>query len=283
MHLGRSVSVATGTPKVALLGVPYDASSSYQRGSAGAPVVIREALWSEAANTWTETGLDLRESGLDDDGDLWFSDREPGERGPGADRGGGALGRSTPAGARCLLGGDHSITYPVLPRPPAALSSARDPAPRRAPRPVRRVRGRPLLPRLSVRPNPGGRTGRSPGAGRHPDHDRPPAGAGPDGWGGGDRDDGAGVRERRSASTRRSTSRFDLDVLEPGLVPGVSHREPGGLSVRQASPSSSRSRRRSSVPTSWSSTRPTTRAALTAAVAAKLVKEIAAHMLTETR
>ena len=42
--------------KVALLGVPYDASSSYQRGSAGAPVVIREALWSESANTWTENG-----------------------------------------------------------------------------------------------------------------------------------------------------------------------------------------------------------------------------------
>jgi arginase family enzyme len=27
---------------------------------------------------------------------------------------------------------------------------------------------------------------------------------------------------------------FDLDVLEPGLVPGISHREPGGLTVRQA-------------------------------------------------
>ncbi len=27
---------------------------------------------------------------------------------------------------------------------------------------------------------------------------------------------------------------FDLDALEPGLVPGISHREPGGLTVRQA-------------------------------------------------
>jgi hypothetical protein len=27
---------------------------------------------------------------------------------------------------------------------------------------------------------------------------------------------------------------FDLDVLEPGLVPGISHREAGGLTVRQA-------------------------------------------------
>jgi len=27
---------------------------------------------------------------------------------------------------------------------------------------------------------------------------------------------------------------FDLDALDPAFAPGVSHREPGGLSVRQA-------------------------------------------------
>ncbi len=27
---------------------------------------------------------------------------------------------------------------------------------------------------------------------------------------------------------------FDLDALEPGLIPGISHREPGGFTVRQA-------------------------------------------------
>mmetsp|Transcript_20065 Transcript_20065/g.33577 ORF Transcript_20065/g.33577 Transcript_20065/m.33577 type:complete len:128 (-) Transcript_20065:481-864(-) len=27
---------------------------------------------------------------------------------------------------------------------------------------------------------------------------------------------------------------FDMDVLEPGMAPGVAHREPGGLTVRQA-------------------------------------------------
>ena len=99
--------------KVALLGVPYDASSSYQRGSAGAPVVIREALWSEAANTWTETGLDLRESGLDDDGDLWFSDREPGSEARARIE--QAVHSVLDSGRRpLLLGGDHSITYPVI-------------------------------------------------------------------------------------------------------------------------------------------------------------------------
>jgi len=99
--------------RVALLGVPYDASSSYQRGSAGAPVVIREALWSEAANTWTEAGLDLRESGLDDDGDLWFSDREPGSEARARIE--QAVHSVLDSGRRpLLLGGDHSITYPVI-------------------------------------------------------------------------------------------------------------------------------------------------------------------------
>ena len=104
------------------------------------PVVIREALWSEAANTWTETGLDLRESGLDDDGDLWFSDREPGSEARARIE--QAVHSVLDSGRRpLLLGGDHSITYPAIRGLQAALSSARDPAPRRAPRPVPRVPG----------------------------------------------------------------------------------------------------------------------------------------------
>ena len=26
---------------------------------------------------------------------------------------------------------------------------------------------------------------------------------------------------------------FDMDVLDPGFAPGISHREPGGMSVRE--------------------------------------------------
>src|SRR5918996_5889739 len=99
--------------KVALLGIPYDASSSYQRGAAAAPVLIREALWSEAGNTWSETGIDLRESGLDDEGDLWFNDREPGTE--ARSRIEQAVASILDSGRRpLLLGGDHSITYPAL-------------------------------------------------------------------------------------------------------------------------------------------------------------------------
>lgn len=42
-----------------LIGLPYDASSSFLRGAAEAPPLIREALWSPAGNAWTETGMDL--------------------------------------------------------------------------------------------------------------------------------------------------------------------------------------------------------------------------------
>jgi arginase len=44
---------------IRLLGIPYDASSSFMRGSAEAPAAIREAMHSPSANLWTETGLDL--------------------------------------------------------------------------------------------------------------------------------------------------------------------------------------------------------------------------------
>ena len=95
-----------------LIGVPWDGSSSFMRGAAGAPPRIREALWSASSNSWTETGVDLSAPGaLDDAGDLELSDdaaeaRAAIESGVASllDRG------ATPI----VLGGDHSITYPVL-------------------------------------------------------------------------------------------------------------------------------------------------------------------------
>ena len=51
-----------GTP--VLLGVPFDAQSSYLRGPAGAPPLIREAFHCEAWNKWAETGVDLGVSGV---------------------------------------------------------------------------------------------------------------------------------------------------------------------------------------------------------------------------
>lgn len=58
-----------------LIGLPYDESSSFLRGSAAAPPVIRVALRSAAGNSTTELGVDLSAAeGLGDAGDLELSD-----------------------------------------------------------------------------------------------------------------------------------------------------------------------------------------------------------------
>ncbi|WP_363320970.1 arginase family protein [Desulfobacula sp.] len=42
-----------------ILGAPFDSNSSFMGGSALAPVKIREALFSESSNMWTENAVDL--------------------------------------------------------------------------------------------------------------------------------------------------------------------------------------------------------------------------------
>jgi arginase family enzyme len=65
-----------GTPVI--LGVPFDANSSWLRGAAGAPPIIRVAFDSDSSNSWTETGVDLSAEGTYcDAGDLEFSSQEP--------------------------------------------------------------------------------------------------------------------------------------------------------------------------------------------------------------
>ena len=54
-----------------LIGLPYDASSSYLQGAAEAPALIREALRSPSWNTWCEQARDVTGAGgLSDGGDL---------------------------------------------------------------------------------------------------------------------------------------------------------------------------------------------------------------------
>ncbi|MGH7581012.1 MAG: agmatinase [Gemmatimonadales bacterium] len=267
--------------KVALLGIPYDAGSSYQRGPAGAPVVIREALWTEAGNTWSEMGIDVKDGALDDEGDLWFNDREPGAEARARIE--DAVGSILDSARRpLLLGGDHSITYPALrgmrPRHPKLgilhldahpdLYHEFQGDPYSHACPFARIMEERLADRLvqvGIRTMTG--------------HQREQA-------------ERFGVEVIAMRSWRDGTPlRFDmpvylsldLDVLEPGLAPGVSHREPGGLTVRQV------------VDIIHAVDAPLAGAdvvelnplndpsGLSAAVAAKLVKEIAARMLTETR
>ncbi|RPI77980.1 MAG: agmatinase, partial [Desulfobacteraceae bacterium] len=97
-------------PLIALIGICYDQGSSFLRGTAGAPPLIRAALDSESSNRWTENGLNLtRESILEIEDLTPRSETE-------------MLGQVEPAITALLqrrlrpiaLGGDHSVTYPIL-------------------------------------------------------------------------------------------------------------------------------------------------------------------------
>jgi arginase family enzyme len=100
------------TSRTTLIGVGWDRSSSFQRGAAGAPDVIRAALWSPSSNTWNERGDDLSQPQmLGDAGNLSLPD-DPAAAREAITHGVAAL---IAEGHRPLaLGGDHSITYPVL-------------------------------------------------------------------------------------------------------------------------------------------------------------------------
>lgn len=96
-----------GTP--VLLGLGYDASASFLRGAALAPPAIRKSLYSAASNGWSESGLDVLDQ-LNDDGDLDL---------PATSAARGMIERAVDEivarGDRpLLLGGDHSVTYGIV-------------------------------------------------------------------------------------------------------------------------------------------------------------------------
>ncbi len=99
----------TGVPT--LIGLPYDASSSFMRGAALAPAKIREALRSPSANSWTESLLNIDDPHvLTDAGDLELTSPEQSRDAITA-----AIHQLLAKRQRPLaLGGDHSVTYPVL-------------------------------------------------------------------------------------------------------------------------------------------------------------------------
>src|SRR5688572_9259045 len=221
--------MATATPT--LIGLPYDASSSYQRGPADAPPVIREALWSPSANTWTELGVDIGvEGAITDAGDLDLDGCSPADARRSIERG---ISRLLAIGARPVsLGGDHSVTYPVLravrPHAPSLTIVHVDAHPDLYDEfdgdryshacPFARIMEEGLADRLvqvGIRTMSG--------------HQRAQA-----------RRFGVEVIEMRAFRddlriplTTPLYLSIDIDALDPAFAPGVSHREPGGLSVRQ--------------------------------------------------
>jgi arginase len=217
----------TSQSQLALLGIPFDANSSYLRGPAEAPARIREALRCESTNTWAEDGAEVGGQ-LKDLGDVKF---EPGIDPMQAitDFVGNALAnRLRPI----CLGGDHSITYAIV----RAIAKAH-------PRltilhfdahpdlyeefqgnryshacPFARIMEAGLVHRLV---QVGIRTANA--------HQREQAKR-------------FGVKMIEMKNWRGKLPSldsplyisFDLDVLDPAFVPGVSHHEPGGMTTREA-------------------------------------------------
>lgn len=96
---------------IQLIGLPTDINSSFLRGAAAAPALIRAALYSPHGNAAAENGLEIgREVRLDDIGDLRLDETAGDDARIEA-----AVAATLAAGARPLcLGGDHSVTWPIL-------------------------------------------------------------------------------------------------------------------------------------------------------------------------
>jgi arginase len=214
--------------KPTLLGIPFDANSSYLRGAADAPPLIREAFHCDSSNSSTECGTELSTESVLDAGDIALP---PDSAFPAIES---AVGELLDKGQRPVcLGGDHSITYPIL-RAFAKRSTDLtivhfDAHPDLYDEfqgsryshacPFARIMEEGLAKRLI-------QFGiRTMGA-----HQREQAAR-----------FGVEVVEMRDLPALDKLKlvgpvyiSFDIDVLDPAFAPGVAHREPGGMSVREA-------------------------------------------------
>lgn len=221
----------SGVFDFALLGIPFDGKSSFRRGPAKGPQAIRAASTDEAINAWTELGINLEEDAkLVDLGDVNVS-------GPYADVLVGIEDRIAEIlekdAVPLVLGGDHSITYPVV-RAFARRFKALDILHFDAHPdlykelygdrfshacPFARILEEGLvcnLVQVGIRAACG-------------DHWRKAAQHGVRMIAMKDITDSLALEFRHPLYIS-----FDMDVLDPAFAPGVSHHEPGGLTTRQA-------------------------------------------------
>ena len=215
--------------KISLLGIPHDDNSSFMKGAAEAPALIRRELHSDAYSQWSETGVDLGVEGrIVDHGDIAFD----GASDPW-DLIEQNVGRAMEAGDPLIcLGGDHAITHPIMRavrrRHPSLtilhidahpdIYHAYQGNPRSHTSPFARIMEERLADRLI---QVGLRTVN--------DHHREQF-----------KRFGIETIEASRCGHRIpldiSTPIYlsmDIDALDPAFAPGVSHREPGGLSTRQ--------------------------------------------------
>jgi agmatinase len=223
-------SINTQRNKIALLGIRYDENSSFTKGAADAPPHIRAALRSDAWNMTSENGTDLS-------GDSIFFEAGDIEPVGGSDMftliENSVYTLIADGNSPISLGGDHSITYPIVrafarkfkdlnvlhfDAHPDLYDSYQNNRYSHA-SPFARIMEHKLVKRLV---QVGIRTFTA--------HQR-------------EQVQKFGVE---SIEMRQLTDglrlefdspvyiSFDVDALDPAFAPGVSHREPGGMSTRQA-------------------------------------------------
>jgi len=213
-----------GKPKISIVGFPYDEKSSFLKGSAKAPPLIRESLFSYATNTTAENGIDIKLENIVDRGDFDIDDHDGIYK---------IVEGFLSKGEKLLvLGGDHSITYPLV-RSHAVYYSRFDILHIDAHPdlydelegdkfshacPFARIMEEKLSPRLV---QVGIRTINT--------HQREQA-----------EKFGVEVVPMKEFSVKDVPTfshpvyiSIDLDGIDPAFAPGVSHHEPGGLSSRQ--------------------------------------------------
>jgi agmatinase len=214
---------------VRLIGVPTDSHSSFLRGAAGAPPAVRAALASDHGNLAAENGLELgRDIAFEDEGDLPLTESE-GDQALIRD----AFAAAARGGAVPIaLGGDHMVSFPIV----AGLAAVHGPLeilhfdahpdlydmfegdPLSHASPFARIMEAALARRLV---QVGIRT-----ANRHCREQAERF--------------GVETIEMRDFAPERVPIpgpplyiSIDLDAFDPAFAPGVSHHEPGGLTVRE--------------------------------------------------
>ena len=214
--------------KVRLIGLPTDSHSSFLRGAAGAPPLIRAALASNHANAAAERGLELgTDIEVEDLGDLQLEENEQ-----DAGRISAAARQAAQQGVvPIFIGGDHMVSYPIV----SGLVEAHGPLnilhfdahpdlyedfggdPLSHASPFARIMERGLAARLV---QVGIRT-----MNRHCREQVERFGV-----------EAIEMRDFATGSVPIPDAplyiSIDLDALDPAFAPGVSHHEPGGLSVR---------------------------------------------------
>lgn len=267
-----------GKYKLALLGIPHDANSTFLKGTSSAPPLIREAFHCYSSNTWSESGIDLgREEIFFDAGDLELKNILGDDDFPGIER--AILQLIDNNLPPISLGGDHAVTLPVF----LALGQRHEKVDilhfDAHPDLYNRFEDNPFSHACPfARIMESGKINRLVQVGIRTlnGHQRRQA-----------EKFGVEMLEMRNSINTGHLKfdmplyiSFDLDALDPAFAPGLSHPEPGGLTVRQAL----RIIQALSAPkiigadiVEYNPERDPS--GITALVAAKILKEIAARML----